>query len=152
MSILEKCNFFTGVSQNTLAAIEHAVERSSYSSGAVIFQAGEPADYFYVLEDGRVRLRFSEGGQVAYALSDPGEVFGWSSMIDQAQYTLSAQSVSKVSAVRIHKAALAELLNDDPPSGLAFYRNMSVFVGQRLFASYKATVFVHGERSSLSYG
>jgi CRP-like cAMP-binding protein len=152
MSVIENNSLFRGCSQETLGKVQEAVERKSYAAGTFIFQSGDPADYLYILEEGRVRLRFGQGGQVAYALNEPGDVFGWSSMVNQPEYTLSAQSVSTVSVARLDKSELGRILENDAPSGLVFYRHLGELIGQRLFNSYKATVFVHGERSSLSYG
>ena len=73
-------------------------------------------------------------------------------MANLAEYTLSAQCVLPVRTVRFERRALLRILEADPPSGLLFYRRLSELIGQRLINSYKATVSVHGEKSSLSYG
>jgi CRP/FNR family transcriptional regulator, cyclic AMP receptor protein len=152
MSILEGCNLFQGVRQTTLEAVEAICEKQSYAAGTFVFQSGEPAQRLYILENGCIRLRFGDGGQVAYTLNHPAEVFGWSSIVNQAAYTLSAQTVSEASVVRLESKRLEHILVGDPSSGMMFYRHLAEFIGQRLSSSYKATVFVHGERSSLSYG
>jgi CRP-like cAMP-binding protein len=152
MSIIELCDLFQKINPATLKAVEAIAEKQSYAPGAFVFQSGEPAQYLYILEEGRVRLRFADGGQVAYTLNHPGEVFGWSSMVNQANYALSAQTVSEVSVLRLENKKLEEILALDPTSGMIFYRQLADFISQRLSNSYKATVFVHGERSSLSYG
>ena len=152
MSILELCGLFQNINPATLKAVEAISEKQLYAPGAFIFQSGEPAQHLYILEEGRVRLRFTDGGQVAYTLNHPGEVFGWSSMVNQSTYTLSAQTVSDVSTLRLESHKLEEILSADPTSGMIVYRQLADFISQRLSNSYKATVFVHGERSSLSYG
>jgi len=152
MSVIESSTLFQGFREETLAKVLEAMERRSYPAGAFIFQGGEPADYLYLLDQGRVRLRFGQSGQVAYALNEAGDVFGWSSMVNQKEYTLSAQSVSAVSVARFEKNQLLQILENDAPSGMTFFRHLGELIGQRLFNSYKATVSVHGERSSLSYG
>jgi CRP/FNR family transcriptional regulator, cyclic AMP receptor protein len=152
MSITEFCGLFQGLNPTTLKQVETISEKHSYAAGTFIFQSGESARYLYILEKGRIRLRFSEGGQVAYTLTDAGEIFGWSSIVNQATYTLSAQTVSDVNIVQLESKKLETILAGDPSSAMMFYRHLAEFIGQRLFNSYKATVFVHGERSSLSYG
>lgn len=152
MSIIESCSLFRGISPQTLKAVAAICEQKSYAAGEFVFESGEPSRHLYILEKGRIRLRFSQGGQVAYTLSDAGEIFGWSSMVNQGEYTLSAQTVSEVSVARLENKRLQEILAGDPSSGMAFYRHLAEFIGLRLSSSYKATVYVHGERSSLSYG
>jgi len=152
MTIVNKASLFSALSEPTLRQIEALGESKSYLPGTFIFHEGDPANHLYVLQDGRVRLRVGEEGQVAYMLGAPGEIFGWASMANLAEYTLSAQCVLPVRTVRFERCALLRILEADPPSGLLFYRRLSELIGQRLINSYKATVSVHGEKSSLSYG
>ncbi len=152
MSILEKASLLSQVREPALSQIEAIAEAKSYLPGAFIFHEGDPATHLYVLQDGRVRLRMGEEGQVAYMLGSAGEIFGWASMANHDQYTLSAQCVLPVRAIRFERGALLRIFEADPPSGFLFYRRLSELIGQRLTSSYKAMVSVHGEKSSLSYG
>jgi CRP-like cAMP-binding protein len=152
MSILTKASLFSEISEGTLRQINAIGESKSYLPGTTIFHEGDPATHLYVLQEGRVRLRMGEGGQLAYVLSTPGEIFGWASMANLEEYTLSVQCVLPVRAVRFENGTLLRILESDPPSGLLFFRHLSELIGQRLINSYQATVSVHGEKSSLSYG
>lgn len=152
MSILTKASLFSEMGEATVRQIRGIGESKSYLPAAFIFHEGDPASHLYVLQEGRLRLRMGEEGQVAYVLSTPGEIFGWASMANHEEYTLSAQCVLPVQAVRFERRDLLRVLEADPPSGMLFYRRLSEIIGQRLINSYKATVSVHGERSSLSYG
>jgi CRP-like cAMP-binding protein len=152
MSILTEASLFSEMSEATLRQIEGVGESKSYLPGVFIFHEGDPASHLYVLKEGRVRLRMGQEGQVAYVLSAPGEIFGWASMANHKEYTLSAQCVLPVHAARFESGDLLRILEEDPPSGLLFFRRLSQIIGQRLINSYRATVSVHGEKSSLSYG
>jgi CRP-like cAMP-binding protein len=152
MSILMKASLFSEISEATLRQIEGIGESKSYLPGTFIFHEGDPASHLYVLLEGKVRLRMGEEGQVAYLLSSPAEIFGWASMANHEQYTLSAECVLPVRTIRFEGGDLLRILEADPPSGLLFFRRLSEIIGQRLINSYKATVSVHGEKSSLSYG
>lgn len=152
MSILSRATLFSGMSEVTLGRIEAIAESKAYLPGSFIFHEGDPATHLYVLQDGRVRLRMGEEGQIAYVLSAPDEIFGWASMADHPQYTLSAQSVLPVRALRFQNQQLQKILEAETGDGLLFYRHLSELIGERLTNSYKATVIVHGENASLSYG
>jgi CRP-like cAMP-binding protein len=152
MSILTKSTVFSEISGPTLRQIEAIAEPASYSAGTFIFREGDTAQYFYTLENGRVRLRMGQDGQVAYVLSTPGEIFGWASMVDHDDYNLSAQCVVAVRAIRFEGRKLLQILQTDPASGLIFFRRLTEVIGHRLMNSYRATVAVHGEKASLSYG
>ena len=152
MSILTSANLFAELSDASLRQIEAIQETQTYLPSAFIFHEGDPATHLYILQEGRVRLRIGEEGQVAYVLTAPGEVFGWASMAHYPEDTLSAQCVLPVRAVRIERTRLLRVLEADPLSGMLFYRHLSELIGQRLINSYKATISVHGEKPSLSYG
>lgn len=147
MSILTKASLFSEMSAATLPQIEGVGESKSYLPGTFIFHEGDPASHLYVLQEGRVRLRMGEEGQVAYVLSTSGEIFGWASMANHEEYTLSAQCVLPVQAVRFESGELLRILEADPLSGLLFFRRLSEIIGQRLINSYRATVSVHGEKA-----
>ena len=152
MSIILTARLFQEISKATLKQIEELAQKKSCPAGAFVFHAGDRAEYLYLLDEGRLRLCAGEGGNMAFVISEPGDVFGWSSMVKHAEYTLSAQCVGPVRLVRIENQVLLRLLEKDPASGFLFYRHLSELIAQRLVSSYKATVSVHGERAAQSYG
>jgi CRP-like cAMP-binding protein len=152
MSVILTAHLFHGISKATLRQVEELAQKKSCPAGAFLFQAGDQAEYLYLLDEGRVRLCAGENGNIAFVISEPGEVFGWSSMVKHAEYTLSAQCVGPVRLVRIENSLLLHLLEKDPASGFLFFRHLTELIAQRLINSYRATVCVHGERDSPSYG
>lgn len=149
---LEKAYLFHGISKQTLKRVSEIAAEESHSKGAFLFHGGEPADYLYLLEAGRVRLHVGDKGHLAYVVSEPGETIGWSSMVEHEEYTLSAECIVPVRVTKIEKNALLQLLETDPVSGLTFFRNLSKVIGQRLVNCYAATLSVHGKRNARSYG
>ena len=149
---LESTYLVQGISKPTLEHIAEIATEESHPTGAFLFHAGDPANYLYILGAGRIRLCVEERGQVAYVLSEPGEVIGWSSMAEQEQYTSSSECILPVTVTKIAKNVLLQLLEKDPASGLIFFRHLSRIVGQRLVNCYKATLSVHGKPNSRSYG
>jgi CRP-like cAMP-binding protein len=152
MSIIANAPVFQGVSKVTLKQIEEVAQKKSCAAASFVFHAGDRAEHLYLLDEGRVRLCAGEAGHVAFMVSDPGEMFGWSSMVKHASYTLSAQCVGPARFISIEHTALLHLLEKDPASGFAFYGKLSELIGQRLVNSYRATISVHGERDAPSYG
>jgi len=63
----------------------------SYDEGDLLFQQGDPANQFYILLKGRIKLILGETGHADYIVSNAGEAFGWSSLIDRETYTASAE-------------------------------------------------------------
>lgn len=149
---LENAYLAQGISKPTLERIAAIATEESHAAGTFLFHAGDPADYLYILGTGRIRLRVGDKGNIAYVVSEPGEVIGWSSMVEQEEYTSSAECILPVNVTKIQRDALLQLLEKDPASGLAFFRHLSKIIGQRLVNCYKATLSVHGKRNSRSYG
>jgi len=149
---IEGTYLFQGVSKDTMKQISEMAKEEGHPAGTFLFHAGDRADYLYILGAGRVRLRVGERGYVAHVISEPGEVIGWSSMVEQEEYSSSAECIVPVKVTKIHKDEFLPLLEKDAPSGLTFFRHLASIIGRRLVNCYKATVFVHGERDPRSYG
>jgi len=150
--LLEKTYLFQGIASQTLQRISEIACEEAHPAGTFLFHAGDPADYLFILVAGHIRLRVGGKGHIANAISEPGEIFGLSSMVELEQYTSSAECVLPTKAIKIEKNALMQLLEKDPRSGLIFFQHFSKVIAQRLVNCYKATVSVHGERDPRSYG
>jgi hypothetical protein len=48
--------------------------------------------------------------------------------------------------LRIEKNQLDQILQEDPASGMVFFKHVAALVGRRLVKGYRATLSVHGER------
>ena len=61
----------------------------SYSKDTVLIEKDEQARCLYILSEGTVYLLIKNGGHMTYSLSESGDVFGWSSMLEDGKYTAS---------------------------------------------------------------
>lgn len=143
---------FQGMSKETQNMVREIAAAESHPKGTFLFRVGDPADYLYILQEGRVRLSVGDSGHIAHVVSEPGDAIGWSSMVENEGYTASAECLLPVSVMKIEKRALIKILEKDPVSGLTFFRRLAGVIGRRLVNSYKATVSLHGERDPRSYG
>ena len=149
---LEKSYLFQGLGEQSMAEIARIAVRESYEKGAFLFRAGDPPAHLYILEEGRIRLSIRGTGHIAQIVSEPGDALGWSSMVGGESYTASAECLVPVKVLKLDRDRLERLLENDPAGGLSFYKRLAWLIGQRLVASYGATLSVHGERASKSYG
>jgi CRP-like cAMP-binding protein len=83
----------------------------SYAAGDIIYQEGEPGDHMYRLASGNVRLFVARasGHEIIYRLFEPGDCFGVSSLIDQAQRPQTAEAGSDVEVQVLSRAAFDRL-------------------------------------------
>jgi CRP-like cAMP-binding protein len=137
---------FQGITEVTRQRILESAREESHAQGDFIFRQGDPAHHLFLLVEGRVRLSQGRRGLLAYVVSDPGDLIGWSSLVDNDAYTASAECLLPVKVLRIEKQRLDEILNQDPASGMVIFKHLAVLIGRRLVNSYQATLSVQGER------
>jgi CRP-like cAMP-binding protein len=141
-----------GIAEITRQRILESAREESYAQRDFLFRQGEPARHFFILREGRVRLSLGQGQLLAYVASDPGDLVGWSSLVENNAYTASAECLVPVKVLRIENQRLDEILLQDPASGMAFFKNLAAIIGRRLVKSYQATLSIHGEREPMPGG
>ena len=149
---LEKTYLFQGMSEQARSEASRTAAEESNETGKLLFDAGDPAEHLYILVEGRVRVSTGVTGHIAHIVSDPGDAIGWSSMAGNEAYTASAECLGPVKVLKFKRDRLVEMLENDPVSGMKFYRRLAELIGRRLVASYGATLSVHGERHPKYWG
>lgn len=128
---------FWGLSHEFVKKVMDKVEKESFESGYVIFSEGEPANYFYTLIKGSVKLKFGKAGLSVFTVNHAGESFGWSSIVDRDVYSASAECVEPTSVIKIDRQILWDILVEYPNDGLVFMKRLAALLGQRLLWSYE---------------
>jgi CRP-like cAMP-binding protein len=150
--VIQESDLFQGLSQHIISKIADNMTEESCDEGGFIIKEGDPADYLFILHEGKVRLSVGERGQITHMIADPGEIFGWSSIVDRGTYTASAECLEFTKLMRIHKDKLTKIFTDDPTSGLIFYKRLAGVIGDRLSNSYKTLLSMHRRQEPASYG
>jgi CRP-like cAMP-binding protein len=143
---IEKAYLFHGMSPEFTERVAAALTRESFPAGSFIFRMGDPAEYLYILEEGRIRLCYGTGGEVAFVINKTGDAIGWSAAVQRDAYTASAECLSPVLVDRIPSTQLAELFNQHPESGLIFFRRLARTIGERLVGFYKLIPAAHEDK------
>lgn len=115
--------------------IETAI-KETHPTGYRLFEEGDPADYFFILIKGGVRLSLGKQDRTTYLITHAGEAFGWSGLVGMEKYSASAQFSEKSTIMRFAKEFIAEVAEDDPVNGMEFYRRLARMLGNRLIHSY----------------
>jgi CRP-like cAMP-binding protein len=115
-------------------------ERITCQTGDVLFEKGSPADYFYVLEKGRVKISIEEAGKVVHSVSHAGEAFGWSSLAGRDTYSASAICSEPTQLMRLSNTHVEKVCNRHPAHGMSFYKRLADILGGRLINSYKMLI------------
>lgn len=150
--IIDKANLFEGMDAGVVGAIDAAMARESFEPGAYIFRSGDPSEHLYILVEGRVRLSVGPDGLVAFVVHNPGDAFGWSSLVDRETYTASAECLGTTVVGKLPRGALAEILDQEAATGLVFYRRLARLMAQRLTRAYRLMPSAHGEHEATEGG
>jgi CRP-like cAMP-binding protein len=99
---------------------EHLLSRfgRSFSAGTVLFRDGEPADFAYLLQTGRVRL-FKQVGAMERSLRvvRAGDLFGESALRPGAMRRSTAVALDECTAIAVDHATFEDVLTMHPGVG-----------------------------------
>jgi CRP-like cAMP-binding protein len=106
-------------------------------AGATLFREGEDSTVIFVLLSGEVSLEVSRRDRSPAAIyaAGPGELLGWSPVIGHHAMTATAKVTTPGRLAVIEVARLNELIQQDPPFGVAFLKQLTLIVSDRLSAT-----------------
>jgi CRP-like cAMP-binding protein len=135
---ITEMDLFTGLNLEVMGEIaDKCCTEDAYDQGTVLFHQGEPAGFLYVLVEGAVDLRLKEETSVI-SLTEPSDIFGWSSLVENAQYTASAVCEKPVKVIKVETGPkLGRILNAHPDVGLVLYRRLAGLFNKRLASIYQ---------------
>ena len=112
--IIESFSAFVDLEENEVQALATLAEEERYRRGEFIFHEGDPANKLYLLLEGRVEMMMAtnaDGTQRAMVMTAaPGEIFGWSSLVEPYQLTASAHCATPVRVVAITASGVRALM------------------------------------------
>lgn len=133
---IEESDLFQGVSSQFLDEIGRAGEIRNYKIDAVIFKANEKAKYVYQLLEGQIDIIMAEKEIIHFTVNRPGEIFGWSALVEPYTYTATAKSNTDSRVVRISRESIEKIILKYPSDGLALLRHLTSIISQRLRHAY----------------
>jgi CRP/FNR family transcriptional regulator, dissimilatory nitrate respiration regulator len=127
---LQPWQLFAYLPAADLVRLAHIAEQRAFPAGAAIFAEGDPADAFWVVLKGQVKIckLGAEGREQILRLVHPGESFGEAAALSQGAYPAHGQAIARTTALRFPAAAFQELLRDSP----ALATNLIVALSQLL--------------------
>ncbi|MBT8363899.1 MAG: cyclic nucleotide-binding domain-containing protein [Deltaproteobacteria bacterium] len=129
-------DFIMGMGKEFALEAMKISEKISPDEGDILFNSGDPADHFYVLIKGRVRLSLGEAGPVVYLAKYPGEVIGWSSLVGRDVYSASAQCIDPAKLLKFDRDSFLDILHKNSANEALLYKRLSEMLGNRLLELY----------------
>ena len=106
---------------------------------ALIFREGCAAAHLYLVTEGEIALQTSmrapsraRSRRTTIAVCRPGEVMGWSALVEPYKYTLSAVAWVPSRMIRIESKMLRKVLDMYPEVGYKIMRSLSAVTSRRL--------------------
>ncbi|MFZ0478012.1 MAG: Crp/Fnr family transcriptional regulator [Terriglobales bacterium] len=105
-------SFLTGLSTETMTELNRVKHTTSYPEGAVVLMEGQAPRGVYIVCQGRVKLMTtnSEGKTLIVKIAQPGEVLGLQSVVTDAPYELTAETLQPCQLAFIGRDQFLRLL------------------------------------------
>ena len=150
VDLLKEYQFFKGFSGAQLEKLAAIAHDESYAAGAQIYRKGDPAQNFYLVEEGKVVMVMDSymgphrpPMQVTVDMVTKGDVMGWSALVEPYIYVFGALCIDKTRVVALEAAKLRQLLEEDNTLGYKIMQATSKVIAQRLTHT---TIILVGER------
>lgn len=150
--IINEVDLFEGIDPDVMEEIANICSEENYAKDTVLFKNGEEADCLYILEEGTIHLVIENGGSISFTLSDPGQVFGWSSMVESGLYTSSGVCATAIKALKLEKEKLNKVFSLHPDAGLKVLKRLAGVISQRLLNAYQDLLSARRQDATPSYG
>ena len=150
--IIKEIELFKGIDHEVMNAIADICSEKTYARGTVIFEKDGEANRLYILVEGTVKLKITNGGTLTYTLSDPGDIFGWSCMVESGRYTASVVSATDSKVLYIEREALDKIFNLHPHAGIMILKRLAGVFSKRITNSYQDLLSARRTETSPSYG
>jgi CRP/FNR family cyclic AMP-dependent transcriptional regulator len=134
---IKQSELFMGTSMDFVKKFMDISEMSSHKKGEILFRENDPANFFFILLNGRVKLSVGQPKQVVYNAARNGEAFGWSSLIGGAVYSASAECLEPTKLLKTDSNKLSGILAKDADNGIIFFKQLAATLGNRLLETYK---------------
>ena len=137
VQILKGFGVFKGLDDSELSKLVELCRERTFGEGAFCFHQGKRAMELHLCRSGKVDIvvELSQPSgivEVTVHTVEPGEVFGWSAVVEPHIYTGSARCTERTVDICIKGSNLTDLFEQNPRMGYIIMRNLSSAVSSRL--------------------
>ncbi len=139
---LARSILFEKLSEEQLDEVLKLCVEREYAPQREMFEEGDPADYLYLVEQGKIAIEMALPSSTSPArkratveVAGEGEVVGWSALVEPYQYTFSATTLERTKVIAIDGPGLRRLLDQNPRIGYQVSKGLFSVVSSRLNAT-----------------
>jgi CRP/FNR family cyclic AMP-dependent transcriptional regulator len=141
--VLRRFPFFSFMRHDQLAEVAMITDEVKLKKGQHLFEAGEDANYCYLLLEGAIDLHYvvvdeqesDRRNEFVVGTINPGEVLGISAVIAPYVYTAMAVAINDSRLLKIDAVALKELYDSDADLDIGLQRMVVKAAMERLHAT-----------------
>jgi CRP/FNR family transcriptional regulator, cyclic AMP receptor protein len=141
-SLIEQQPFFKGLSPHQLQLLTDSAMKMQFEAGQSIFEAGSPANRFYLILEGKVMLESEvpEHGMIPVQTLGPGDDLGWSWLFPPYYLHLSARALEPTKTIFFYGTRLREQCEQDHDLGYEIMGRIADVVIQSLNATQQRLI------------
>ena len=137
---LKQCELFIGLDEDELSKVALICSEVDLGESETLFSEHQLADVIYVVINGRIALHKSSGTfsvqpskrSSTVAFCGPGQIVGWSALVEPYKYTLSATAWEQSELLGINSTLLRRAMDLNPEIGYRIMKALSEVMGRRL--------------------
>ena len=133
---LKQGDLFWGMDKGFVKEAMDISSKETFEEGQFVFSEGDPAECFYVLIKGRIKLTLGEKSREVYVAYQPGEIIGWSALIGRETLSATAQCLEPTTVGKMDRNAFLGILDRYPTAGAALFQRVAAMLGNRLVKLY----------------
>jgi CRP/FNR family cyclic AMP-dependent transcriptional regulator len=143
-SVIAEHPFVRGFKPEHLRLLADSAMRMRYEADELLFREADPANRFYLVEQGRVSLesRGKDDAPVSVQIIGPGDVLGWSWLFAPYYWHFDARALDPTMAIFFYGTRLREQCEQDHDFGFEMMKRMTEVVAHRLHATRKQLLSV----------
>ncbi|HEY6873381.1 MAG TPA: Crp/Fnr family transcriptional regulator [Geobacteraceae bacterium] len=130
LQILKKSLLFSGLDEENLKEVAEIATKRSFAKGEALFSDGEPANGFYLLATGSIKLcKVSpDGKEKVLHFVHPAETFAEAAFFGDGKYPAEARALEKGDALFFPKESFMGLLERNPRFSLNLIVSLSLLL------------------------
>ncbi len=130
-------SFLSSLSPGTQDVLLAMARRVRYHAGEFIFRDGDHTTQMFLISTGQVAILMNGrfGKPTTLVSLGPGDMFGWSALVQPRIATASARAVTASEVLAISSEAIIELAKRDANFGCELYRAVVEVMATRLRAT-----------------
>ena len=131
---LQEIEFLRDMDPEHLEKVANIAHIRDFDESDVVFRQGQAADFLYLVMFGNVSVEVTEPGRGHKEIFTigPGEIVGWSSLVDQSCYSTWARTPESARLVQLNVHDLLKICDRDPEFGYDLMRRTVLALAKRL--------------------